>query len=90
MDAVKDYREIHTNTQRLNITCTVFQAELCGKSMTVAWIESQGKKTSSDAINVDSKSTLLAIANKNTTHYLAVANRLKTIKPRNTTSITFH
>jgi hypothetical protein len=30
MVAVKDSREIHNKTQRLDITCTVFQAELCG------------------------------------------------------------
>jgi ribonuclease HI len=90
MVAVKDSREIHINTQRLNITCTVFQAELCGISTAVDWIQSQGKKTSSYAINVDSKSALLAIANKHTTHPLAVATRLKTIKLRNSTSITFH
>ena len=38
MVAVKDSREIHINTQRLNITCKVFQAELCGISMVVDWI----------------------------------------------------
>jgi hypothetical protein len=48
------------------------------------------KKTSSYAINVDSKSTLLAIANKHKTHPLASAARLRTIKLRNFTSITFH
>ena len=90
MVAVKDSREIHINIQRLNITCTVFQVELCRISMTVDWIQSQGKKTSSYAINVDSKAALLAIANKHTTHPLAVATRLKTIKLRNSTSITFH
>ena len=42
------------------------------------------------AINVDSKAALLAIANKHTTHPLAVATRLKTIELRNSTSITFH
>jgi hypothetical protein len=77
MVAVKDYREIHINTQRFNITCTVFQAELCGISMAVAWIQSQGTKTSSYAIKDDSKATLLAIPNKHTTHPLAAATRLK-------------
>jgi ribonuclease HI len=90
MVAVKDSREIHINTQRLNITCTVFQAELCGISMAVDWIQSQGKKTSSYKINADSKAALLAIASKHKTHPLAVATRLKTIKLRNSTSITFH
>jgi ribonuclease HI len=89
MVAVKDSREIHINTQRLNIPCTVFQAELCGISMAVDWIQSQVKKTSC-AIIVDSKAALLAIANKHTIHPLAVATRLKTIKLRNSTSIVFH
>jgi ribonuclease HI len=90
MVAVKDYREIHIYTQRLSITCTVIQAELCGISMAVDWIESQGKKSFFYATNVDSKATLLAIANKHTTHLFAVATRLKTIKLRNSNSITFH
>jgi len=90
MVAVKDSREIHINTQRLSITCTVFQAELYGINMAVDWIQSQGKNTSSYAINVDSKAALLTIANKHTTHPLAVAIRLKTIELRNSTSITFH
>jgi len=42
------------------------------------------------AISVDSKATLLAIANKHTTHPLAVATRLETSELRNSTSITFH
>jgi ribonuclease HI len=58
--------------------------------MAVDWVQSQGKKTSYYAINVDSKAALLAIANKNTTHPLAVVSRLKTIKLRTSTSITFH
>ena len=90
MVAVKDSREIHINTQRLSITCTVFQAELYGINMAVDWIQSQGKNTSSYAINVDSKAALLTIANKHTTHPLAVAIRLKTIELRNSTSITFY
>jgi hypothetical protein len=40
MVTIKDSREIRINTQRLNITCTVFQAELCGISMAVDWIQS--------------------------------------------------
>jgi len=90
MVAVKDSRNIHINTQTLSIMCTIFQAELYGISMAVDWIQSQGKKTSSYAINVDSKAALLAIANKHTTHPLAVTTRLKTIELRNSTSITFH
>ena len=44
MVAVKDSTEIHINTQRLSITCTVFQAELYRISMAVDWIQGQGKK----------------------------------------------
>ena len=58
--------------------------------MVIRWIQSHGKKTSSYAINVDSKAALLAIANRHTTHPLAVVIREKVIKPRNSTSITFH
>jgi len=58
--------------------------------MAVDWIQSQRQKTSSYTINVDSKAALLAIANKHTSHPLAVATRLKTIELRNSTSITFH
>ena len=63
MAAVKDSREIHTETQRLNNECTVFQAELCGIRMAIDWIQNQRKKASTYAINVDSKAALLAIAN---------------------------
>ena len=45
--------------------------------MAVDWIQNQGKKTSSYAINLDSKAAILAIANKKITHPLAVATRLK-------------
>jgi len=90
MVAVKNCTEIHTETQRLNITCTVFQAELCGIIMAVEWIQSQRQKTSSYAMNIDSKAALLAIANKHTTHPLDIATRLKTTELRNSTSITFH
>jgi len=44
MVAVKNSTEIHTETQRLDITCTGFQAELCGIIMAVDWIQSQGRK----------------------------------------------
>ena len=90
MVAVKNSREIHTETQRLSIECTVFQAELCGSGMTVYWILNQRKKTASYAINVDSKAALLAIANKRSTHPLAVDSRRNTIELRMATSITFH
>jgi ribonuclease HI len=58
--------------------------------MAIDWIQNQGKKTSSYANFVDSKAAQVAIANKHTTHPLAVANRLKTIELRNSTSINFH
>jgi ribonuclease HI len=82
--------EIHIETQRLNVTCTVFQAELCGITMAVEWIQRQRQKSPSYAINVDSKTALLAIVNKRTTHPLAVATRKKIIELRNSTSLTFH
>ena len=63
MAAVKDSREIHTETQRLNNEYTVFQAHHCGIGMAVDWIQNQRKKASTYATNVDSKAALLAIAN---------------------------
>jgi ribonuclease HI len=90
MVAVQDSKEIHINTNRLNTTCTVFQAELYGISIAIDWIQSQGKRIFSYAINVDSKAALLAITNKHTTHPIAIVIRVKTIKLRNSTSITFH
>jgi ribonuclease HI len=90
MIAMKNSAKIHIETQRLNITCTVFQAELCGILMAVDWIQNQRQKSPSSAINVDSKSALLAIAIKRTIHPLAVATRTKTIELRNSTSLTFH
>jgi ribonuclease HI len=82
MVAVKDSKEIHINTKRLNTTCAVFQAELSGISMGIDWIQNQGKKTSY-AINVDSKAALLAIVNRHTTNPIVMAIRVKTIKLRN-------
>jgi ribonuclease HI len=90
MVAVKYSCEIHIKTRRLNITCTDFQAELCGIVMAVDWIQSQRKKTSSYAINVDSKAALLAVANNHTTHPLAVSARMKTNELRKPTLIAFH
>ena len=58
--------------------------------MAVDWIQSQRQKSSSYTISVDSKAALLTVANKHTTHPLAVATRLKTINLRNSTLITFH
>ena len=68
MVAVKNCREIHIETQRLNIECTVCQVELCVIGMAVDWSLNVRRKSSSYAINVDSKSALLAIANKHSTH----------------------
>jgi ribonuclease HI len=90
MVAAKNSTEIHIETQRLNITCTVFQAELCGIFMAVEWIQCQRQKSPSCVINVDSKTALLATANKCTTHPLAVATRKKTTELKNSTSLTFH
>ena len=90
MVAVKNSRGIHIETQRMNIECTVFQAELCRIGMAVDWILNQRKKTSSYAINVYSKAALLVIANKHSTRLLAVVTRRKTIEIRTATSITFH
>jgi ribonuclease HI len=58
--------------------------------MAVDWIQNQLYKTASYALNVDSTAALLAIANKHSTHPLAVAIRRKTIELRTVTSITFH
>ena len=58
--------------------------------MAVQWIQRQRQKSPSYAINVDSKTALLAIANKRTTHPLAVAARKKIIELRTSTSLTFH
>jgi ribonuclease HI len=90
MVVVKDSCEIHIESQKLNITCTVYQAELYGITMAVNWIHNQRKKAPSYAINVDSKAALLSIANKHTTHPLAVAARLKTIELGRYTSVAFY
>ena len=90
MVTVRNCREIYIDTQRLHITCTVFQFELRGIDMAVNWIGKQRTKAPSYAINVDSKAALLAIANKQATHPLAVAIRRKTIDLRTVSSVTFH
>jgi hypothetical protein len=56
----------------------------------VDWTQNQWKGTSSYTIHVDSKAALLAIANKLSTHPLAVDTRRKIIELRMTTTITFH
>ena len=90
MVVMEKFTETCIETQRLNTTCTVFQAELCGIAMAVEWIQRQRQKSPSYAINVDSKTALLAIANKSTTHPLAVAIRRKAIELSNSTSLKFH
>jgi ribonuclease HI len=90
MVVMENSTETHIETRRLNITCTVFQAELCGVTMAVEWIQHQRQKSPSYTINVDSKTALLAIVNNRTTHPLAVATRKKIIELRNSTSLTFH
>jgi cation transport ATPase len=56
--------------------------------MAMKWIQSQRRGVSACAINVDSKATLLTIANKQTTHPLATAIREKIINLRHSTSKT--
>jgi ribonuclease HI len=90
MVAVENSIEMHIETQRLNNTFTVFQAELCGIIMAVEWIQRQRQKSPSYTINVDSKTALLVIANKRTTDPLAVATGKKTTELRTSTSLTFH
>ena len=58
MVAMENSIETHIETERLHISCTVFQAELCGIIMAVEWIQRQRRKSSSYAINVDSKTTI--------------------------------
>ena len=77
-------------THRLNNEGTGFQAELYGIRLAIDWIQNQCKKAPTYAINVDSKAAILAIANKHTTHPLAVEARRKTIELRKYTSVTLH
>jgi ribonuclease HI len=79
MVAMKESREIHTESMRLNDDCTMFQAELCAIRMAIDWVQNQRKKVATYAINVDSKSAILATANKHATHTRAVDTRRKTI-----------
>jgi ribonuclease HI len=90
MVAMKESREIHTKSTRLNNDCTVFQAELCRIQMAIDWIQNQRKKVATYAINIDSKSAILAIVNKYTTQSLAVGTTRKTIELRKDTSVKFH
>jgi len=72
---------------RVAQTSPVFQAEIYRIGMAVDWILNQRKKVASYAINVDSKAALFAIANKHSTHPLAVDTRRKTIELKTTTLI---
>jgi ribonuclease HI len=45
MVAIKESREIHTESMRLNDDCTVFQAELCGIRMAIDWVQTKGRKS---------------------------------------------
>jgi ribonuclease HI len=77
-------------THRLNKVCKGFQAELYGIRMAIDWHQNQCKKAPTCAINVDSKAAILVIANKHTTHPLAVEARRKTIELRKYNSVTLH
>jgi len=64
MVAVKNSREIYIETQRMDIECTVFQAEFRGIVMAVDWILNQRINSASYAIISNSKAALIAIANR--------------------------
>jgi hypothetical protein len=82
MVAVKDSREIHINTQETQHHMYSTPSRTLRNKPGRRLDSKPSKKTSSYAINVDSKAALLAIANKHTTHPLAVATRFKTIQLR--------
>lgn len=88
--AIKDTSEIYIQSERLNIECNVFQAELFAIHMATEWILQQGRRYKSFAIHVDSKAALFAIKDKHTTHPLAVTIRTNSIKLRHHTPISFH
>jgi len=58
--------------------------------MALNWIQNPWMKAPTYAINVDTKAAILAIANKHTTHPLAVEVRRITIELRKDTSVTLH
>ena len=88
--AIEAQKEIFTRAQRLHSDCTVFQAELCGILLAVDWILIQQYNKSTYAIHVDSRTALLAVANKKTTHPLAAEIREKLTALNTTTKITLH
>ena len=90
MVAMENSKEIFTGIRRLDLECSVFQAELLGIYIATEWIEQQKKVTSSYAIHVDSKAALFATANRKTTHPLAVQIREKIITLKKSNTITLH
>ena len=58
--------------------------------MAINWIQNQRNKVTTYAINVDSKSAILAIANKHTTHPIAVDSWRKLIELRKDISVKIH
>jgi len=66
------------------------QAELRGIGIAVDWVRRQRIKSYSYAIIADPNAALLAIANKQAIHPLAVEIRRKTIDLITVTSVTFH
>jgi hypothetical protein len=58
--------------------------------MEIDWIQNRRKKVATYAINIDSKSATLAIANKHSTYPIAVDTRSKTIELRKDTSVHIH
>ena len=58
--------------------------------MAIDWIQNQKKKVATYAINVDSKSAIIATANKHTTHPIAVDTRRKLIELRKDISVKIH
>jgi len=89
MVAVKNSREVHIETQRQYRMYSISSRAMRnwhGSGLD----QNQQKGTSSYPIHVDSKAALLAIANKLSTHPLAVDTRRKIIELWMTTTITFH
>ncbi|KAJ4426135.1 hypothetical protein ANN_26944 [Periplaneta americana] len=90
MVAEENSMEIYTEARRLDNECSVFQAELLGIQMAVDWIQQQSKDKISYAIHVDSQAALFAIANKRTTHPIAVYIRKKIITLKKSTHISLN
>ena len=69
--------------------CSVFQTEFIGIRLAVDWISHQQEGDSTHSINFDSKVALFALANKRTSHPLAVEVRNNLFK-LNSISISLH